>query len=600
MKGTIVSAWVKTSKSLFGEAIVNEALEYNGINPNKIFTPTEDIEDSKAIGFINYIGEKQNKDLDQLWKQIGLGNIETFSKDYPAFFRYKNLYSFLMAMYDIHVVVTKRMPGSKPPILNVKPRDKDKAIMTYSSPRGMFSYFHGMLQGAANYYNEDIHVETLEQSKDFTKVSITFPMEIYSKKKYKLNKLLSFGFIKDFAAKLAICSLLLGGIPIAILSKYIEKNTFIPIVLVFSFVVPLIIGKLLLRPVKDILNSIEDVKNKDLSFEQDISTNDFLEDINIGINNIKSSVKTDFVGYKGTTDELNVFSDKFSDISTNMNNTSNDITGVVDLVAHGAISQAEETEGAAYSLNTSIQALNSISERENQGKDDLEASVKEIRQGFANLKTTSDGLNNILDQFSQVKENGEVLQTRAEDVTNIVETVEHIAEQTNLLALNASIEASRAGEFGQGFAVVAMEIRKLAEGSKEAVQSINSILESFVLEIDQLVNDIEDQYNVLENENNNLTSLSVETSTNVDTIQNVADLIVQLVDELDNETMSMNEISQNIESLAAIAEENSASSQEVSANVMTYTEEIKNMSNNISEFKKVSKEFGEDLETYIL
>lgn len=91
MKGTVVSAWVKTSKSLFGETIVNEALEYNGIIPNKIFTPTEDIEDIKAIGFINYIGEKQNKDLDQLWKQIGLGNIETFSKDYPAFFRYKNL-----------------------------------------------------------------------------------------------------------------------------------------------------------------------------------------------------------------------------------------------------------------------------------------------------------------------------------------------------------------------------------------------------------------------------------------------------------------------------------------------------------------------------
>lgn len=153
-----------------------------------------------------------------------------------------------------------------------------------------------------------------------------------------------------------------------------------------------------------------------------------------------------------------------------MNNTSNDITGVVDLVAHGAISQAEETEGAAYSLNTSIQTLNSISERENQGKDDLEASVIDIRQGFANLKTTSNRLNSILDQFSKVKQNGLGLQTRAEDVTNIV-------------ALNASIEAS---------------------------------------------------------------------------------------------------------------------SQEVSANVMTYAEEIKKMSHNISEFKKVSKEFGEDLETYIL
>lgn len=600
LKGTIVSAWIKTCKNLFGEDLVNESLVKSNIDPNKVFTPTEDIEDTRTLAFVDYIANSLNKNPNEIWRQIGLDNINTFSKDYPAFFRYKNLYSFLKAMYDIHVVVTKRVPGAKPPILNVEPLDKNSAIMTYSSPRGMFGYFHGMLEGASKYYKEDINVETLEKQNNFTKISITFPQEIYNKKTYKLNRLLSFGFIKSFEAKVGIASLLLGGIPIAILSNYIDSKILSFIALVLSFGVPFIVGKGLLRPMKNISSSIEEIEKKDLSFERIISTNDFLEDINSNMNHIKAIIKTDFVGYKGTTDELNVFSNKFSEISHNMSITSNEITGVVEQVAYGAVSQAEETESAACSLNNSIQSLNHIADKENKGKEDLEIAVQKIGKGFENLKYTSNSLNNVLDEFSQVKEKGNTLQSRAKDVMEIVETVEKIAEQTNLLALNASIEASRAGEYGKGFTVVAVEIRKLAEGSKEAVKSIKDILESFVMEIDKFIKDIGNQFKILENENSNLTDLSVETSHTVDTIQNVADLIIQLVNELNKEATSINEISKHFESLAAIAEENSASSEEVSSNVTTYTEEIKRMSENIVEFKKVSEEFSQDLEKYTL
>lgn len=600
MKGTIVSAWVKTSKSLFGEKLVNEALTHNGINPDKVFTPTEDIEDSRALGFVDYIAHSIGKEPSEVWKQIGIGNIDTFSKDYPAFFRYKNLYSFLKAMYDIHVVVTKRIPGAKPPILNLTPLDKYTAIMSYSSPREMFGYFHGMLEGASKYYEEDIKVEILEKDQGFTKISITFQEEIYNKKVYKLNKLLSFGFVKDFGAKIGLASLLLGGLPIAILANYVEANVLIPIALALSFLVPFIVGKGLLKPIKSIFESIDEVENKDLSFERNIETNDFLETINNRFNNIKSSIKTDFVGYKGTTDELNVFGNKFNQISNNMKVTSQEITSVVEQVAHGAISQAEETENAAYRLNTSINTLNDIALKENKGKDDLEDAVDKISTGFERLKDTSKNLNDVLDKFSQVKEKGIILQNSAKDVTDIVQTVEKIAEQTNLLALNASIEASRAGEYGKGFTVVAMEIRKLAEGSKSAVQSINDILKSFVMEIDQLVMGIEEQFEILDEENSSLNFLSEETAHTVSTVQNVADLIIELVNQLDKETISMNEISQHIESLAAIAEENSAASQEVSANVMTYTDEIRNMTERIVEFKKVSEEFSKDLERYII
>ena len=196
MKGTIVSAWVQTCRDIYGDEVTNEALKSLKIAPNKIFTPTEDIDDKTALGIIDYIAKSNGKTSDEVWKTMGNSNVMTYSKVYPAFFRYKNLYSFLKAMYDIHVVVTKRVRGAKPPILGIVPIDKYTAHMTYASPRGMFSYFLGMLEGASKYYKEDIKVETLERTKDFLKISITFKEEIVHKKKYAFNKALSLGFVK--------------------------------------------------------------------------------------------------------------------------------------------------------------------------------------------------------------------------------------------------------------------------------------------------------------------------------------------------------------------------------------------------------------------
>ncbi len=600
MKGTIVSTWVKTSKALFGESLVNEALERNGIASKKIFTPTEDVEDEKIFGFIDYMANKLNKNPKAVWREIGIKNIETFAQDYPAFFRYKNLYSFLEAMYDIHVIVVKRIPGAKPPILKIWPVDKNKAIMTYSSPRGMFAYFHGLIEGAARYFNEKIEVETLEKTDDFTKVAITFEEEIYAEKTYRLNRLFSLGFINKFELKVGLASLLLVGIPLSILVNFFDSSTIIATSLLLSFLIPTLIVKGLLSPIKEIKKAIEELKEKNLSLQRSISTKDFWENMMEDINQIKLSMKADFVGFKGITDELNVFADKFNEISENMRAATDEIESIIGQFSQGAVSQAEETEKASYTLATNIASLNDITIKENEGKEELEKVVNNTKAGFENLNEISNSLNEVIEKFSQVKEQASILQNSAKDVTDIVETVENIAEQTNLLALNASIEASRAGEYGRGFTVVATEIRKLAESSKEAVQDINNILKAFVVEIEGLVKGIEKQYKILEVENSNIKALSKQTEETVETVQSVASLLIELIDRLNNETKSMNEISEHIEALAAISEENSAYSEEVNSRVITYTNEIKNMIEQISEFKKVSEDFAKELDKYII
>lgn len=600
MKGTIVSAWIHTCRELYGENLTNESMMHFGINKDRIFTPSEEVEDRIALGIVENIGNKLNKSSDEMWGTMGNHNVTTYTKTYPAFFKYENLYSFLQAMYDIHVVVTKRISGAQPPILGIKPIDKHTAHMTYSSPRGMFSYFQGMLEGAAKHFNEDIQIETLEKTKDFLKLAIKFPNEIYYNKNFTINKALSLGFIKSMEGKIATVSLLLVGIPSVLLFKFAPSSVTLPTILVLSTLVPFLFSKALFSPLRYINSHLDELQNKDFSLVHNISTNDFFEDLNRKIMEIKESIKTDFVGYKGTTDELNVFADKFGNISNNMGTTSNEISAVIEQVSEGAINQAFETEQVASQLKDSIISLNNVVEKENQGKTELEASVNTINKGFEDLKSTSNSLNNVLLQFSQVQSKGQNLQNRANEVRDIVETVQKIAEQTNLLALNANIEAARAGEYGRGFSVVATEIGVLAEGSTRAVKTINTNLESFIQDIDGFVQDISNQYNVLENENHKLNSVTEDNVDSINSIKQVSELIIELIAELTEEAHNINTISLSIESLSSIAEENSASSQEASANIQSYTEEIRNMTKNIHEFKRVSLEFSEDLETYTL
>lgn len=600
MKGTMVSVWVRTSRKLYGDDLIDDALESVGMARNKVFTPTEDVPDDQARAIVTYIANKLSKNEDDTWMEIGVDNVNTFSQDYPAFFMQNNLFSFLRSMYDVHVVVASRIKGAKPPILHVEAIGDKLAEMTYESNRGMFAYFRGMLKGASQYFGEDIDVEVVEQTNNFLKIHIKFEEQIHFHKNYKLNTLASFGFIKSLEAKSGILSLIFLGIPSLLSFNLGGKVVGSIVTAILAFVVPFLSTKMLNAPIKLITRQVSDLKERFFSENTTIHTNDVYEDLNGLIGEFKDIIKTDFVGFKGLTDELNVFSDRFGDASQNMNNITNDISEVVEEVAHVAVSQAEETENSAYLLNNNIIALNEIVVDENKSKDDLEATVERINKDYENLKFTSSSLNVILSEFEEVRSSSIDLQRRAKDVTEILATVENISNQTNLLALNAAIEASRAGEYGRGFAVVAQEVRELAEESKSAVTNINSNLKSFILDIDSVVKQVDDQYNTLEAENIKLSDVADSNFETVKSIKNVSQDIISMINQLTNESASINKVSLSIESLAAIAEENSASSEEVSSSVSTYANELSKMMEDIKEFKRVSESFKDELKEYNL
>lgn len=598
MKGTVVSAWIKTSYKIYGDALTDEALNHAGMRVGKIYKPSEDIEDGKPNAFVDYIAKAKSKKSYDVWNELGEDNVITFYELYPSFFEHDNMYSFLRSMFDVHVVVTQKIPGAKPPILGITPVSRFEADMTYSSKRGMFGYFHGLLKGTAKHFNEKVEIKVLEQTSDFTKIRIKFPNEIYYKKKFKWNTILGLGVAKTISAKVAIGSGILTGVTYGVLSQFIEGMPLMGAVIVVGFAGPYLASSLLMLPMNNLINHMKQLEGRNYGTENDILTNDEFEIINEQIKAIKKVVSADFVGFKGITDELSDYSKKFAKAAGEMDDTAGEITGVVDQLAITATSQAEETESAAGILHDNMRSLNGIVEQENESKEKLELTVESLNESYQDLNSICGNLNDMLKGFMKVRENSAELQEMAKSVTTIVDTVEAISTQTNLLALNASIEAARAGESGRGFAVVAEEIRQLSEQTQDAVNSINESLEKFVDEIDELGGQIGEQYTVLEKENEQLNVVADKNHTAVKEINTVSDNIIEMVTSLNRETDSINKVAQNVESLAAIAEENSASSEEVSAFVTTFSTELSKIIRDLHEFDNMATAYKDDLKRY--
>ena len=597
MKGTVVATWVATSRKAWGNEQAEAAMASAGWDAGKLFMPTEDIPDDQPKRFIAHLAKAMGQKEEAIWLTIGKDNVKTFFETYPAFFQQENLYSFLRSMYDVHVVVVKRMPGAKPPELLIEPISEYEAVLSYRSKRGMFGYLNGLLAGAAEHFKESIQTEVLESSAEHIKIKIRFPQPITFHRTYRLNKLLSFGLFKSVAAKAGVAvfgaALVVGALgsltgfgaggfllaPVAGLTAWLAVAA-------------------LMRPLAAVQEELDNIVAQRYFVETEFSSADEFEQLMGKLAAYKKRVKRDFVGIKGTTDEMNKYADNFNHLADKMADTSHDISGVVHDVAQAATSQAQETELAVGILNGNLETLRMVVTEQNANKVKLEDAVRQIAHGFDDVRSSGNKLSHSMDKFADVQQQAEHLRSQATKITEITGMVAAIAGQTNLLALNAAIEAARAGEQGRGFAVVAEEVRKLAEQSRAHSESISSDLAVLMDIIGSVVGAINEEFLVLEAESRQLNAVVDGNTRNVEHVHNVAENIVVMTDKLEQEMKDLNKVYGKIESLAAISEENSAASEEVSAAVHIYNEKLQDMMEKIGEFKTVIRNFREDVNQY--
>jgi len=365
-----------------------------------------------------------------------------------------------------------------------------------------------------------------------------------------------------------------------------------------TFLVSSVITAGVFRPVKVLTNEMDRLNNLDFTNKMLIKTGDSFENIIGTVNEMKEKLSKDLIFLKGGTDDMYSFTVTFSEIAAKMDHLSDGISSLVLEVANGAVHQAEETEKSVYILNENIENLKDIASEQTEKKKNLEDAVLHIEKSYDNTSQVAGMIVDVRNSFSNVNKEGEELSHHVQDIMEIITTVASVAEQTNLLALNAAIEAARAGEAGKGFAVVADEIRKLAENSSSAVKMIKNNLVMFTGRVSSLVELIKAQFNQLETSKKMLEEVLVGNKESTQQISTVSQSISVLIARLSSEAENLSKIYENIHSLAAIAEENSASSEEMSANVSEYSERIKDFTHHIQMLEGLTTLYKSDLNKY--
>jgi methyl-accepting chemotaxis protein len=153
--------------------------------------------------------------------------------------------------------------------------------------------------------------------------------------------------------------------------------------------------------------------------------------------------------------------------------------------------QASSVAETSASIDQMVTSIERVADTAKLLVDISHRSREEAQAGMATMGKATAGLNRTSQAIQSSAEIIDVLGKRADDIGKIIEVIDDLAEQTNLLALNAAIEAARAGEHGLGFAVVAEEVRKLAEKSTQSTKEISELIQGIQKEAREAVENME-------------------------------------------------------------------------------------------------------------
>lgn len=383
----------------------------------------------------------------------------------------------------------------------------------------------------------------------------------------------------------------ISGVNSIIARNQVSTFTILGITLVLVIVFSILFSRSITRPLKRVVHHMNEISNGNLQVEEiTYKGKDELKQLCESVNIMKDNLKEIISNVTMASQSLTSQSEELSQSAEEVKEGSEQIATTMEELSSGTESQATNTTNLFETMEDFVAK---IQQANNNGDDmtSMSSAVLQKTKEGSQLMQRSVSQMQMIDKIvkeSITKLHG--LEEQSKEISTLVQVINEIAEQTNLLALNAAIEAARAGEHGKGFAVVADEVRKLAEQVGESVKDITNIVSSIQTETGSVVQSLNGGYKEV-GEGKKQIELTGETFQTIngsvtEMVTKVQDTSNNLKDILDNS----NEMKTSIEEIASISEESAAGVEEVAASAQQSATSMEEITRNTIELAKLSED----------